>query len=108
MTLKIIKQPAKKDMNFDDKNPRPNTSWAPHRIYNVGHGDPISILKFVEILEGYLNIKAKKILKPMQAGDIQATYADITSIEDFIGKTKKTSLEKGLKAFVNWYKNYNF
>ena len=79
---KIIKMPATKDNNFNNKKPLPNTSWAPHRIYNVGNGNPVSLLKFIEILEENLKIKSKKILKPMQPGDIKATYSNISSIEE--------------------------
>ncbi len=106
--LKVIKFPATRDNNFDGKNPKPNTSWAPHRIYNIGNGNPISILKFVEILESKLNLKSEKILKPIQPGDVKETFADISSIENFIGKTKKTSLEKGIENFIKWYKDYYF
>ena len=105
---KIIKMPATKDNNFNNKKPLPNTSWAPHRIYNVGNGNPVSLLKFIKLLEENLKIKSKKILKPMQPGDIKATYSNISSIEEYIGKTQKTSLEKGLKFFIDWYKNYYF
>ena len=104
--FKIIKLPATKDNNFNNKKPLPNTSWAPFRIYNVGNGNPVSLLKFIEILEENLKIKSKKILKPMQPGDIQSTYSNISSIEKLIGKTHKTTLEEGLKFFVDWYKNY--
>ena len=106
--FKIIKLPATKNNDFNNKKPLPNTSWAPHRIYNVGNGNPVSLLKFIEIIEEKLKIKSKKILKPMQPGDIKATYSNISSIEQLIGKTHKTTLEKGLKLFLDWYKNYYF
>ncbi len=103
---KLINFPATEDGNFNNSNPKPNSSSAPYRIYNLGNSNPISIMKFIEILEKKLNLKANKIMFPMQAGDIKDTFSDISSIEELLGETKKTSLDHGVSKFVEWYKSY--
>ena len=68
---------------------------------------PISIIEFIEALEKEFKIKAKKIFKPMQLGDVKFTYADTSLIEKLTSYKPNTSLSKGVKEFVSWYKKYH-
>lgn len=79
---------------------------SPFKIYNLGNHQPVELLKFVEILENSIGKKANKILKPMQLGDVTATFADIDKSQTELGFFPKTSLEVGLPHFVEWYKKY--
>ena len=63
-------------------------------------------MEFIEILEKEIGIKAIKEYLPMQPGDVKTTFAETKNIEDYIETTNKTSLEKGIKNFINWYKEY--
>ncbi len=104
--IRLINKPAQIDKNFKKYSPKPNTSWAPHRIYNVGNGTKIPIMEFVEALEKEFKIEAKKIFKPMQAGDVQFTSADTSLIEELTNFRPNTSLSEGIKRFAKWHKNY--
>ena len=78
-----------------------------YEIFNLGNNKPESLMGFVNILSKYLNIKPKIDFLPMQAGDVPITYADIKTAENKLKYRPITSLENGLKAFVDWYKlNY--
>ena len=79
---------------------------APYAIYNIGNNQPVELITFIEILETLLGKKAIKNMMPMQPGDVPATYADITGLTARTGFTPRTSLEEGLKKFVEWYREY--
>ena len=64
------------------------------------------MLDFIETIEKHLGIKANKIFKPMQPGDVQATFADVTDLERVIQFKPTTSIDMGIKKFVDWYKDY--
>ncbi|MGJ3248793.1 MAG: NAD-dependent epimerase [Elainellaceae cyanobacterium] len=84
----------------------PSTSHAPYRIYNIGNNQPVELLRFIEVLEDCLGIKAEKNLLPLQPGDVLETYADIDNLYDAVGFQPKTSIEDGLRKFVDWYCEY--
>ena len=77
---------------------------SPCEIFNLGNHQPVKLLYLVELLEKYLGKKAKKILKPMQPGDVLSTYADISHSQNKLGFSPKVSIEEGMKSFVDWYK----
>ena len=91
---------------FHENEPEPSTSFAPHRIFNVGSNHPINLLKFIELLESSLGVKAVKIMKPMQPGDVQETLADINFLKDWVNYSPKTLLGTGILKFAKWYKEY--
>jgi UDP-glucuronate 4-epimerase len=78
---------------------------APYKIYNIGNNNPISLKRFIEVIENILSKKANKNNMPMQDGDVPTTYADIDDLVADIGYQPKTSIEEGLKNFINWYLN---
>ena len=49
--IKVLKKPAKPDLNWSGKNPNPNTSSAPWKLYNIGNSKPVKLMDFVSILE---------------------------------------------------------
>jgi len=102
----IVKKPAIKNVSFNKKIPDPSTSWAPYRIFNIGNRSSIKLTKFISILEEELGLKAIKCLKGLEPGDVISTKADTNAIEKWIGYKPKTSLEEGIKLFVNWYRNF--
>ncbi len=76
---------------------------APFRIVNIGGGQPISLLDFVDTVEKALGQPAKRIMLPMQQGDVPRTYASPDLLAALTGYTPSTSLEQGVAAFVEWY-----
>lgn len=75
-------------------------------VFNLGNHAPVSLKRFVEILEGALGKKAECRLMPLQPGDVLATYADIKESEDELGFHPRVSLEEGIPRFVDWYRMY--
>jgi UDP-glucuronate 4-epimerase len=84
----------------------PASSSAPYRVYNIGNGNPVKLMNFIEALEKSLDIKAKKNFMPMQAGDVYQTYADTTDLFEATDYKPQTSVEEGVQAFVDWYKEF--
>ncbi|MBO4416828.1 MAG: GDP-mannose 4,6-dehydratase [Bacteroidales bacterium] len=88
----------------------------PYAVYNIGGGQPESLLDFVQILQEELlhagvlpddyDFEAHKKLVPMQPGDVSSTYADSSALERDFGFTPKITLREGLRKFVEWYKWY--
>ena len=99
-------KPATCNDDFNKEKPDASTSFAPHRIFNIGNNKPIKLLDFIEILEDNLGKKAKKILKPMQKGDVKFTYADTTKLNSWVGYKSKISIEEGINKFAKWYIDY--
>ena len=98
----LLDNPAKSDPKFDKNEPDPSSSWCPHRILNIGNGNPVKLLDFIECLESEIGIKAIKVFEDIQPGDVQHTHADTTKIDKLNGNKEKTSLENGLRLFVSW------
>ena len=63
-------------------------------------------MRYIEVLEDCLGRKAEKNFLPMQAGDVPATYADVTDLVRDVGFQPNTSIEKGVRSFVDWYRHY--
>jgi len=79
---------------------------TPYRIVNIGNGNSINLMNFIETLEEELNIKAIKVFDDMQLGDVEKTSADISYLKKLIDYEPKTSIKDGVKKFVKWYKYY--
>jgi len=94
------------NVNFHEERPEPSTSFAPHRIFNVGNNNPTNLLDFIKLLEVSLGVKAIKNMQPMQPGDVKATFADINRLKKWINFNPKTSLNEGISKFASWYKEY--
>lgn len=75
-------------------------------LYNVGNDHPVGLHIFVQVLEACVGKSARIVHKPMQPGDVMATHANISALEDAIGYRPKTELPVGLSKFVDWYRNY--
>lgn len=78
----------------------------PHRIYNIGHNQPVALLDFIREIERATGISAQMQFEPMQAGDVTATCADISAIQRDYGYQPKTDLARGIEQFVDWYQGY--
>lgn len=92
--------------DWDPKTPSPSSSKAPWRVYNIGAQTPVHLLTFIETIENALGINAEKNLLPMQPGDVPDTYADVEALVEAVGYRPSTSLDEGIKAFVDWYKGF--
>lgn len=79
---------------------------APYKIFNIGNSSSIDLIEFIALLEYELGEKAIKELLPMQAGDVEETFANSSALEKWINYRPKTKLKEGIKHFSNWYKKY--
>ena len=104
--IRVIDKIPAPDTGWNSDNPDSATSYAPYRIYNIGNNNPIELAKFIEVLEDCLGMKAEKNLLPMQPGDVPETYADVDGLADDVGFKPSTSIQKGIKKFVEWYLDY--
>ncbi len=77
-----------------------------YKIYNIGNSKPVDLMEFIKAIEEAVGKEAKKNFLPMQPGDVYSTYADVSElIKDFAYKPK-TSVEEGVRRFVNWYRKF--
>ena len=91
---------------WDSRAPDPATSSAPFRIYNVGNNQPVELMRYIEVIERCLGRKAQTNLLPLQPGDVPETYADITDLIADVGFSPGTSIETGVRKFVDWFCEY--
>lgn len=104
--LRVIDHPAKANGEWRGDTPDPATSQAPYRVYNIGNNRPVKLLRYIEVLEDALGRKAVLDLQPMQKGDVPATMADVSALEQDVGYRPATPIEVGIPRFVEWYRNY--
>ena len=87
----------------DSRAEGPSSSDAPYRVFNVGNGRPVELLDYIRTLEKCLGRKAELRMLPMQPGDIAQTMADVTRLERAIGFRPLTTVDEGVRRFVEWY-----
>ena len=90
----------------DDGADKPGGSVAPHAIYNIGNNAPEQLGRLIDVIEAACGRPAIRDLKPMQPGDVPATYADIADIARDLGFAPTTSIDEGIPRFVDWYRRY--
>lgn len=102
-----IDRPAQVNAAWDPQNPDPATSGvAPWRVLNLGNGQRIQLMRYIEVLEEKLGRKAELNLMPMQPGDVARTEADVRETMAALDYTPSTPVEVGVGRFVDWYLDY--
>ena len=104
--IKILDKIATPNPNWVGTDPEPSSSNAPWRLYNIGANKPVDLLYYIECIEKALGRTAEKHFLPLQAGDVEHTYADVQKITDATGYKPKTSIDEGVKKFIKWYRSY--
>lgn len=77
-----------------------------HEVYNIGDSQPVGLMEMISTLETALGREAVKIMRPMQAGDVTATYADVSKLNALTGYAPKVMLAEGLGRFVHWWRGW--
>ena len=77
-----------------------------HRIFNIGNGNPVKLLDFIELLEDALSLKATKIFENIQPGDVESTYASTQNLEKWVGYKPSININDGVQKFAKWYLDF--
>jgi len=104
-------------IRIQDVVPQVNNDWkietasaanssAPYKIFNIGNGNPVKLLDFIQSLENSIGISANKNLMPMQPGDVYQTYADVEDLFTATGYKPSMSVAQGVDNFVQWYRKF--
>ena len=78
----------------------------PHRVYNIGHSEPVELMDFIRTIERVSGKKAIMQMEDMQAGDVVCTYADTTRLEEDFDFHPQIGVEEGIRRYYEWYKSY--
>ncbi|NNC24459.1 NAD-dependent epimerase [Salinisphaera sp. USBA-960] len=104
--VRAIDQTATPNPNWSSDAPDPGSSNVPWRIYNIGNGESVALMHFIECLESSLGITAAKDYQPMQPGDVEATHADVSDLFEAVGYRPQVGVAEGVQRFVDWYRDY--
>ena len=97
---------AEPNPDWSGMAPDPATSYAPWRVYNIGNSDAVELMHLIRVIEAEVGKPATLNMLPMQPGDVPATYADISLLDEAVGFRPSTSIEDGVKRFVDWYRGH--
>lgn len=103
---RLVPKAATPNKDWSGHHPDPGTSFAPYRIYNIGNSSPVELLRYIEVIEENLGKKAVKNFLPLQDGDVPETFADVDDLMRAVDFKPATSIETGIKNFIDWYLNY--
>jgi len=98
--IRIIESTSPGSLQQETRNKQPAT---PYSIYNIGNGNPVKLLDFIETMESALGKKAIKEFLPMQPGDVFKTFADVQALKDDFGYKPNTSIQNGIREFVKCF-----
>lgn len=87
-------------------NSQDGTPKAPYNVFNIGNSQPERLMEFIELLESALGKTTEKALLPMQPGDVKATFADSSKLNEWVGFKPETALAVGIEKFVAWYRQF--
>jgi len=94
------------DEHWNPEKPDPATSSAPYRIFNLGNNKPIRLMEFIQIIENHIGKKAIIEYKPMQAGDVVYTEADIRDMKINYFWSSNYNIDFGIRQFIQWYNSF--
>ena len=105
--VRVARHPPTIDASWSAATPDPASSGvAPHRLFNIGRGEPVKLMDFVSTLEEALERKADIKFLPMQPGDVEETWCDVSELDRAVGYRPQVSLRDGIASFVSWYRDY--
>ncbi|TXK77881.1 NAD-dependent epimerase/dehydratase family protein [Mesonia sp. K4-1] len=85
---------------------KPQPHNKKYSLYNIGNGDPVKLLDFIKAIEKETGKRAKQEMLPMQAGDVEQTWADTNALENDYNYTPSTTIHQGVYDFVKWFEKY--
>jgi len=103
---RVLDRTAQRDEAWDPMAPDPASSRAPYRLYNIGNNNSVQLERYIEVIEQYLGRTVDKNLLPLQPGDVQDTYADVDDLVRDLDYRPSTTVEEGVRRFVDWYRDF--
>ncbi|MEE4270202.1 MAG: NAD-dependent epimerase [Thermoanaerobaculales bacterium] len=104
--VRVMGKTPEGNPDWSSDNPDPATSKAPWKVYNIGNNQPVELMRYIEVIEECLGKKAEKNMLPLQPGDVPDTYADVDALVADVAYKPDTSIEEGVKSFVDWYREF--
>ncbi len=104
--VRVLDLPAAPNPDWDPAHPDPASSRAPYRLYNIGNNDWVQLERYIQVIEDCLGRSVEKNLLPLQPGDVPDTYADVDDLVRDLGYRPSTTVEEGVRRFVDWYLDY--
>lgn len=104
--VRVINTSATANAEWDANTPDPSSSSAPYKVYNIGNSFPVKLMDYIEVMENAFGKTALKEFLPMQPGDVQHTYSDVSDLEKYMDYRPNTPLLVGLQRFAEWYTWY--
>lgn len=103
---RVLPHPPQADPAWSGLAPDSASSKTSYRIYNIGNSRPVQLMDFIDAIQKALGKSAKLRYLPPQPGDVVATFADMSGIQRDFGDLPHTSIEEGIRRFLEWYRNY--
>jgi UDP-glucuronate 4-epimerase len=104
--VRVLDKPATSNPDWTGLDPDSASSSAPYRLFNIGNNSPVELSRLIDLLEENLGKRATRVLMDLQPGDVPATCADIEALDAAVGFRPSTTIEQGVRQFVEWYKSY--
>lgn len=103
--IRLVVKPVSENNKWDSNEPLSHISSAPYQIFNIGNNNPVQLMNYIEALEKAMGKTAIKNMMDIQPGDVPATHADTSSLQNYINYKPQTSIMLGVNNFVDWYNN---
>ena len=104
--LRAINNIPKKNKKWSGKDPNSFYSSAPYKVYNIGNNNPVKLMDFISAIENELDVEINKNMLPLQPGDVPKTFANVENLMKDVDYKPSTTIEYGIKKFIDWFKNY--
>lgn len=104
--VRVLDHPPAGNSDWSGLQPDPSSSRAPYKVYNIGNQNPVRLMDFVQAIEAALGRNAVIDFQPIQAGDVPATYADVSDLVKDLGYKPETTVTQGIAKFMEWYLSY--
>lgn len=104
--VRVILKPCQSNSEWNAESPDPASSKAPFKIYNIGNSDTVELLEFIQAVEAAAGVEINKEFLPIQPGDVVATYADVSDLEEDMGYRPNTSVQEGMRRTIAWYRAF--
>ncbi len=104
--VRLLDKAPEPNPGWNRDHPSPASSFAPFRIFNIGHNSPVNLMDFIREIENHLGMEAEKIMMEMQPGDVPVTWADVNDLYEMIDYKPRVAISEGIKKFIDWYLKY--